>query len=78
VLLEPTDSDAELGGLFVEPGLWRRGTGPVLVRACVAPARRESARRIVVIVFPRPGRSCLRGRLSANVRRGPGARMEQA
>ncbi len=46
------DGDAELDGLFVEPGQWRRGLGRLLVRDAGALAKQWGARQLWVIANP--------------------------
>jgi len=46
VLIE--DDSAELDGLFVEPELWRRGIGAILVGASVHTARRRGMAMMVI------------------------------
>jgi GNAT superfamily N-acetyltransferase len=43
---------AELDGLFVEPGLWRRGIGSALVDAAVAAARHRGLSLLTVVASP--------------------------
>ena len=43
---------AELDGLFVEPGLWRRGFGTALVDAAVHEARRRGLSLLTVVADP--------------------------
>ena len=52
VTLRRSDGDAELDGLFVEPGLWRSGIGAQLVEAAADRARTEDARALWVIANP--------------------------
>ena len=52
VLLAPLEGSAELTGVFVEPGCWRKGIGLRLVQACMSLARSEAARRMSVVVNP--------------------------
>ena len=51
VVLRRADGDAELDGLFVEPGRWRKGVGTRLVRAAEKLA--PGARHLHVIANPR-------------------------
>jgi GNAT superfamily N-acetyltransferase len=43
---------AELDGLFVEPGLWRRGIGSALVDAAVGAARHRGLSLLTVVASP--------------------------
>jgi len=52
VVLPRDDGDAELDGLFVEPGLWRGGIGRALVEAGAELARKRRARRLHVVANP--------------------------
>jgi GNAT superfamily N-acetyltransferase len=54
-VLRREDGDAELDGLFVEPGLWRRGVGRLLVERCAAVAREEGAAALHVVGNPHAG-----------------------
>lgn len=47
------DGEVELGGLFVEPELFRRGVGRALVEHCVGLARQEGAARLDVVANER-------------------------
>lgn len=51
-VLQRSDSDIELDGLFVEPTYWRRGIGHVLVDRCVEYARKHGASALHVIGNP--------------------------
>jgi GNAT superfamily N-acetyltransferase len=51
-LLPRDDADAELDGLFVEPGLWRGGVGRALVERCCDMARAMRARHLHVLGNP--------------------------
>ena len=44
----PEDGHAELDGLFVEPGLWKRGIGTALIAAATHDARRRGLTLMVV------------------------------
>ncbi len=46
------DGDMELDGLFVEPGMWRRGIGRQLVERCCEVARQNNARALHVVGNP--------------------------
>jgi GNAT superfamily N-acetyltransferase len=46
------EGKAELDGLFVEPGLWRRGIGASLVEAAVHEARRRGLSLMTVVAEP--------------------------
>lgn len=46
------EGKAELDGLFVEPGLWRRGIGSALVDAAVDEARRRGLSLLTVVADP--------------------------
>ncbi|MCR5875818.1 GNAT family N-acetyltransferase [Phenylobacterium sp. J426] len=48
----PSDSEAELDGLFVEPGAWGRGLGRALVDACEALVRGRGAHVMTVVANP--------------------------
>lgn len=52
VVIRHSADVAELDGLFVEPGFWRRGIGRALVAHAVALARRRGATTIEVIAGP--------------------------
>ncbi len=52
VVLPRPDGDAELDGLFVEPGIWRRGLGRALVAHAAATARERGARHLHVVGNP--------------------------
>jgi GNAT superfamily N-acetyltransferase len=52
VVLPRDDGDAELDGLFVEPGLWRSGVGRALVRRAAELARAMGAKALHVIANP--------------------------
>lgn len=51
VLARP-DGDAELDALFVEPNLWKKGVGRVLVDRCADVARGRAARVLRVVGNP--------------------------
>ena len=46
------EGKAELDGLFVEPGLWRRGIGSALVEAAIHEARRRGLSLLTVVASP--------------------------
>lgn len=48
-LLQRDDTDVELDGLFVEPGLWRTGVGHVLVKRCCELGRQMNAEYLHVL-----------------------------
>jgi GNAT superfamily N-acetyltransferase len=52
VVLPRPDGDAELDGLFVEPGLWKRGIGRLLVRHAERQAMGEGATSLCVVANP--------------------------
>jgi GNAT superfamily N-acetyltransferase len=51
-ILTRPDGDAELDALFVEPFLWKRGVGRLLVDHCAEAARRRASRILHVIGNP--------------------------
>jgi GNAT superfamily N-acetyltransferase len=51
-LLPRDDGEAELDGLFVEPGLWRGGVGRALVERCCQMARAMGASHLHVLGNP--------------------------
>lgn len=51
-LLPREDGNFELDGLFVEPGVWRRGYGRSLVDYCARVSRTQGASAICVIANP--------------------------
>ena len=51
-VLPRADRDAELDALFVEPSLWKRGVGRLLVEHCADVARRRGARILHVVGNP--------------------------
>jgi len=51
VLTRP-DGNAELDALFVEPGLWKRGLGRLLVEHCAEVARERASRILHVVGNP--------------------------
>lgn len=53
VVLPREDGQAELDGLFVEPGTWRGGVGRRMVERAAQMARALGAREIYVIANPR-------------------------
>jgi GNAT superfamily N-acetyltransferase len=53
MILRRQDGDAELNGLFVEPGYWRQGVGTRLIRAAELFAASEGAGSMFVIANPR-------------------------
>jgi GNAT superfamily N-acetyltransferase len=46
------DGNAELDSLFVEPSLWKRGVGRLLVEHCAAVARSRTSRTLHVVGNP--------------------------
>jgi GNAT superfamily N-acetyltransferase len=52
VVLRRADGDAELDGLFVEPAVWKRGVGRLLVNRCCKYARSNGAANLHVIGNP--------------------------
>ena len=71
----------ELDGLFVEPDLWRRGVGAMLVEAAVHEARRRGLSLVTVIAEPSAQafyESCgFRAEGEAKTRFGPAIRMSR-
>jgi N-acetylglutamate synthase-like GNAT family acetyltransferase len=53
VVLRRPDGNAELDGLFVEPGFWRQGIGKHLVHAVELLAASEGAESLYVVANPR-------------------------
>jgi GNAT superfamily N-acetyltransferase len=51
-VLPRPDGNAELDALFVEPTLWKRGVGRVLVEHCAEVARRRASRILHVVGNP--------------------------
>ena len=51
-VLPRPDGDAELDALFVEPSLWKRGVGRVLVEECADVARTRASRILHVVGNP--------------------------
>jgi GNAT superfamily N-acetyltransferase len=51
-VLPRPDGNAELDALFVEPSLWKRGVGRLLVEQCAAVARARAARTLHVVGNP--------------------------
>ena len=51
-VLPRPDGNAELDALFVEPTLWKRGVGRVLVEQCADVARRRESRILHVVGNP--------------------------
>ncbi|MFZ2103612.1 MAG: GNAT family N-acetyltransferase [Oricola sp.] len=51
-VLPRDDGCTELDGLFVEPELWRGGTGRLLVTACVEYCRRHGSPALMVLANP--------------------------
>jgi GNAT superfamily N-acetyltransferase len=51
-LLPRPDGNAELDGLFVEPSLWKRGVGRLLVEHCAGAARGRASRILHVVGNP--------------------------
>jgi GNAT superfamily N-acetyltransferase len=51
-VLPRPDGNAELDALFVEPSLWKRGVGRLLVEHCAAVARARAARILHVVGNP--------------------------
>ena len=51
-VLDRPDGDAELDALFVEPNLWKKGVGRVLVDRCADVARGRAARVLFVVGNP--------------------------
>ena len=65
-VLPRPDGNAELDALFVEPTLWKRGVGRLLVDSCADLARRQPARGRVLcrlrLPHDRSGRDAIRRR----------------
>jgi GNAT superfamily N-acetyltransferase len=51
-VLPRSDGNAELDALFVEPGLWKRGVGRLLVEHCADVARGRASRILHVVGNP--------------------------
>lgn len=51
-VLPRPDGNAELDALFVEPTLWKRGVGRLLVEQCAEVARRRASRILHVVGNP--------------------------
>ena len=51
-VLPRPDGNAELDALFVEPSLWKRGVGRLLVARCAEVARRRDSRILHVVGNP--------------------------
>jgi len=51
-VLPRPDGNAELDALFVEPGLWKRGVGRLLVERCADVARSRGSRILHVVGNP--------------------------
>ena len=51
-VLPRLDGDAELDALFVEPNLWKRGVGRLLVAGCADAARARGSRILHVVGNP--------------------------
>ena len=51
-VLTRADGDAELDALFVEPTLWKRGVGRLLVEHCAVVARQRASRILHVVGNP--------------------------
>lgn len=51
-LVPRPDGNAELDALFVEPSLWKRGVGRLLIEQCVEVARGRAARILHVVGNP--------------------------
>jgi GNAT superfamily N-acetyltransferase len=51
-VLPRPDGNAELDALFVEPSLWKRGVGRLLVERCADVARRRDSRILHVVGNP--------------------------
>jgi N-acetylglutamate synthase-like GNAT family acetyltransferase len=51
-VLPRTDGNAELDALFVEPSLWKRGVGRLLVERCAELARSRASRILHVVGNP--------------------------
>lgn len=51
-LLPRADGEVDVDGLFVDPGLWRRGVGRALVARCADMARLRGASRLYVLGNP--------------------------
>jgi len=51
-VLPRPDGNAELDALFVDPSLWKRGLGRLLIVHCVGVARRRGARILHVVGNP--------------------------
>ena len=51
-VLPRPDGNAELDALFVEPSLWKRGVGRLLIEQCVEVARTRAARTLHVVGNP--------------------------
>jgi GNAT superfamily N-acetyltransferase len=47
-----SEGTAELDGLFVEPGFWRRGIGSAMVEAATHEARRKGLSLLTVVAGP--------------------------
>lgn len=56
VVLPREDGQAELDGLFVEPGSWRSGVGSALVKRARQVARERGAAHMHVVATPRAQR----------------------
>lgn len=52
VVVERSDGDFELDGLFVEPDCWRQGMGRLLVERCAEAARAAGAGHLHVVGNP--------------------------
>ena len=52
VILPRDDGDTELDGLFVEPSIWRRGIGRLLVEHCAEVARSGGSTALHVVGNP--------------------------
>jgi GNAT superfamily N-acetyltransferase len=51
-VLPRPDGDAELDALFVDPHIWKRGVGRLLVDHCVGVAQQRSSRILQVVANP--------------------------
>jgi GNAT superfamily N-acetyltransferase len=51
-VLQRPDGDAELDALFVDPALWKRGVGRLLVDRCAAMAQQRGSRILHVVGNP--------------------------
>jgi GNAT superfamily N-acetyltransferase len=51
-VLPRPDGNAELDALFVDPGLWKRGVGRLLIEHCAGVARGRAARILNVVGNP--------------------------